>query len=74
MADNQIGSPRQHPPYVSRETKATLEKKMRWEMLEHSPYCVDLSPCDFYVFRPLKIALRFYLDNEMKEAGQDFFM
>ncbi|GFU70080.1 hypothetical protein TNCV_2752151 [Trichonephila clavipes] len=32
----------------------------------------DLSPWDFWDLRPCKDRLRFYLDDEGKEAGQDF--
>ncbi|GFW20072.1 hypothetical protein TNCV_2320131 [Trichonephila clavipes] len=47
-------------------------QKFRWGILEHLPYSPDLSPCDFKAFRPLKKVLRFYLDDEVKEDGQDF--
>lgn len=32
--------------------------EMHWIPLEHPPYSPDLSPCDFYLFGPLKEALR----------------
>ena len=30
---------------------------MHWKTLDHPPYCPDLSPCNFYMFGPLKEAL-----------------
>jgi hypothetical protein len=30
---------------------------MHWEVLPHPPYSLDISPCDFYLFEPLKEAL-----------------
>jgi hypothetical protein len=42
---------------------------MRWKVLNHPPYSLELSSCDFHVFSPLKIALkdcRFMLDNDSK--------
>lgn len=44
---------------------------MKWKILEHPPYCQDLAPCDFHIFRPLKNALkdrRFELDPEVENA------
>lgn len=43
-------------PHTANETRLKLEE-MSWETLEHPPYSPDLSPCDFYMFGPLKDAL-----------------
>jgi hypothetical protein len=39
---------------------------MSWEVSDHSPYSLDLSPHDFHVFSPLKKALRFGFDKNIK--------
>jgi histone-lysine N-methyltransferase SETMAR len=41
-------------------TAALTQKKLAelyWTALEHRPYSPDLSPCDFFLFGPLKEAL-----------------
>ncbi|GFV28183.1 hypothetical protein TNCV_678711 [Trichonephila clavipes] len=60
-------------PYFSSETKATLKNLMgnvRTPSIQSG--FVNLSPFEFQAFRPLKSVLRFYLDDEVKEAGKDF--
>ena len=49
--------------------------KFKWEQLDHAPYSPDMSPCDFYVFGPLKKHLkgkRFNSDDELKDAVMDW--
>ena len=61
-------------PYISKETQRALNT-LRWEVLEHSPYSLDMSPCDFHIFGSLKRALNekhFHSDDGMKVAMQDF--
>ena len=38
----------------------TLEtlKQLKWEAMEHPPYCPELAPSDFHLFGPLREALR----------------
>jgi len=48
---------------------------LNWEVLEHPAYSPDLAPSDFYLFGPLKNALRgrrFAADDEVKEAVHDW--
>ncbi|GFX75108.1 hypothetical protein TNCV_3170351 [Trichonephila clavipes] len=54
-------------PHASREIQTTAK------MLEHSPYSPNSSPKDFHSLRLFKRALCFHLDDEMKEAVQDYF-
>lgn len=48
---------------------------LRFEVLEHPPYSPDLAPSDFYLFGPLKEALRgrqFFTDEEVKDAVHEW--
>ncbi|GBM74263.1 hypothetical protein AVEN_210022-1 [Araneus ventricosus] len=47
-----------------------------WAVLEHQPYSLDLSTCDFHNFGPLKKALkgrRSYSDNEVMDTIRNCF-
>ncbi|GFT76045.1 histone-lysine N-methyltransferase SETMAR [Trichonephila clavipes] len=60
-------------PHVSRVTHTELTKFKR-EQLDHPLYSLDWSPCDFYVFGPLKKHLNgvpFNLEDGLKDAGKD---
>ena len=57
-------------PHVSRVTHAELAK-FKWELLDHPTCSLDMSPCDFYVFGPLRKHLkwqRFNSDDELRDA------
>ncbi|KAJ8941020.1 hypothetical protein NQ318_006449 [Aromia moschata] len=43
-------------PHTANLTCKMLEE-VHWTTLEHTPYCRDLSPCDYHMFGPLKGAL-----------------
>ncbi|XP_035232758.1 histone-lysine N-methyltransferase SETMAR-like, partial [Stegodyphus dumicola] len=63
-------------PHVSRVTHMELFK-FKWETLDHPPYSPDMSPCDFYVFGPLKKHLkgkRFHSDDVLKDAVKDWYI
>ena len=48
--------------------------KFKWKQFEHPPYSSDMSPCDFYVFAPLKKHMkgqRFNSVEELKDAVKD---
>lgn len=50
-------------------TRAKLEE-MRWETLEHPPYSFDFSPCNYFLFAPLKESLgdkKFQSNEEVEE-------
>ena len=50
--------------------------RMKWEVLQHSPFIPDLSPCDYHVFGPLKKSLkgrRFKSDSEVEFAVSEWF-
>ncbi|GFS62542.1 hypothetical protein TNIN_134411 [Trichonephila inaurata madagascariensis] len=34
------------------------QAKFKWEQLDHPPYSLDMSPCDFHVLGPLKKRLK----------------
>lgn len=56
-------------PHTAVLTRDKLEE-MRWETLEHPPYSPDLSPCDYFLFAPLKESLggkRFENNEEVEE-------
>ena len=43
---------------------------MHWETLDHPPYSPDLSPCDYFLFVPMKESLggdRFKNSDEVEE-------
>jgi hypothetical protein len=44
-------------PHSAALTQGKLAQ-MYWTALEHPPYSLDLSPCDYHMFGPLKGALR----------------
>jgi hypothetical protein len=43
-------------PYFAAATKQT-NRNLKFEILPHPPYSLDLAPCDFQAFGPLKEAL-----------------
>lgn len=70
-------------PHTAILTRDKLEK-MHWEILDHPPYSPDLSPCDFFLFAPMKQSLggeRFennedveeYVRNWLSTRPQTFF-
>jgi hypothetical protein len=49
---------------------------MQWKVLDHPPHSLDLSPCEFHVFNPLKKALksrRFWSDEDNKAMVVQWF-
>ncbi|KMQ92111.1 histone-lysine n-methyltransferase setmar-like protein [Lasius niger] len=53
--------------------------KFRWEVLQHSPYSIDLLPCDFHIFGEVSFPLRRHCedtvsrrDDEVKDWVRDF--
>ena len=44
-------------PHTAKKTMAVIREK-KWELLPHPPYSPDLAPSDFYLFAPMKDALR----------------
>ncbi|GFT58535.1 hypothetical protein TNCV_1250151 [Trichonephila clavipes] len=64
-----------HSIVMTTHTSAMKPRQLKKNLLgnvEQPPYSPKLSPCVFNVLRPLKKVLRFYLDDEVKETGQDF--
>ena len=62
-------------PHMANPITALLQK-FKWEVLGHTPYSPDLSPCDYTIFGPLKKVLRckkFTLDNDVKQYVQNWF-
>jgi histone-lysine N-methyltransferase SETMAR len=60
--------------HTAQLTTNVLEK-MHWEVLPHPPYSPDLSPCDFYLFEPLKEALsdsQFQDDDGVAEFAHEW--
>jgi hypothetical protein len=43
-------------PHTARATQDRI-KKLQWELLEHSPYSLDLAPSEFHLFGLLKTTL-----------------
>ena len=46
-------------------------KRFGWETLQHPPYSLDLSPCDFRIFGDMKKDIRgrrFHLYEEVQEC------
>ena len=59
--------------HMSKVTHVKLAK-FKWKQLDHSPYSLDLSPCDFHVFGPLKKHLKgqlFNSDYEFKDVVKE---
>ena len=57
-------------PHTAHFTINTI-RQLNWEVLEHPAYRPDLASSDFYLFGPLKNAVRggrFAADDEVKEA------
>uniref|UniRef100_A0A1Y1LBA1 Tc1-like transposase DDE domain-containing protein n=1 Tax=Photinus pyralis TaxID=7054 RepID=A0A1Y1LBA1_PHOPY len=54
-----------------------LLSRMKWEVLQQPPYSPDLSPCNYYVFGPLRQSLkgrrRFKSDTEVDFAVGEWF-
>jgi histone-lysine N-methyltransferase SETMAR len=51
-------------------------RSMHWKVLDHAPYSLDLSPCDFHVFSPLKKVLkghRFRSGEDIKAVVVQWF-
>lgn len=60
-------------PHTAALTVAKLQE-MYWAQLDHSPYSQDLSPCDFYLFGPLKEGLgRLEDDGDVKGFMLNWF-
>ena len=60
-------------PHVQ-EPDAELAK-FKWEQLYHPTYSLDMLPCDFQEFGPLKKHLKvqcFILDNKLKDAVKNW--
>jgi len=63
-------------PHTANLTREKLAK-MHWETLEHPPYSPDLSPCDFFLFGPLKEELggrRFATNEEVEAFVRDWLL
>jgi hypothetical protein len=61
-------------PHTAAHTKETLQE-LKFEVLEHPAYSLDLATLDFHLFGPLKETLRgcrFVDDDEVKEAVHDW--
>jgi hypothetical protein len=55
-------------PHTANMTKAVIHK-LDWEILPHPPYCPDIAPSDYHLFRSLFNNLRgvfFTNDAELK--------
>lgn len=62
-------------PHTAQLTQEMLTK-LGWEVLPHPPYSPDLAPSDFFLFGPLKEALRgkkFGSNEEVKIHVQNWF-
>ena len=51
---------------------------MHWETLDHPPYSPDLSPCDYFLFAPVKESLglggeRFENNDEVEEYVRNWW-
>ena len=44
-------------PHTAAHTAETL-RKLKFEVMAHPPYSPDLAPSDYYLFGPLKEALK----------------
>ena len=61
--------------HKSRVAQAAI-RECKFEQLNHPPYCLDLVPSDYYLFRNLKSHLRgtrFRDDDELKAATEVWF-
>jgi histone-lysine N-methyltransferase SETMAR len=57
-------------PHSANQTTAML-RSIKWEVLQHPPYSLDLAPNDFHLFGPLKHHLsgeRFPDDDAVERA------
>ncbi len=62
-------------PHTEHRTLAHIREK-KWELLSHPPYSLDLALSDFFLFGPMKNALRgtrFGNLNEIKKALNKWF-
>jgi hypothetical protein len=51
-------------PHTANKTLGTIQD-LKFEILEHPPYSLDLAPNDFHMFGPLKDAIRgVYVSND----------
>lgn len=57
-------------PHTARKTLAAIRDK-NWELLPHPPYSPDLAPSDFWLFGPMKNALRGKRYEGLKEIQSD---
>jgi hypothetical protein len=62
---------RQHTSLRTWEATATME----WTVFSHLPYCLDLTPSDFQLFRTLKDANRGrpFAEDELKYSMREEF-
>lgn len=63
-------------PHTANLTKEKLEN-MHWETLDHPPYSPDLSPCDYFLFAPLKESLggeRFANNEDVENRVRNWLM
>ncbi len=63
-------------PHTARLTTETLDE-LGWETLEHPPYSPDLSPCDYFLFGPLKEALgghRFESNDDVEQFVREWLL
>ncbi|XP_026316211.1 histone-lysine N-methyltransferase SETMAR-like [Hyposmocoma kahamanoa] len=61
-------------PHTALLTRDKLEE-LGWETLEHPPYSPDLSPCDYFLFAPLKESLggkRFKSNDDVEKHVRDW--
>ena len=49
-------------------------RALKFEVLKHSPYSLDLAPLDFHLFGPMKVHLRGqkFADDKVMEAVQSW--
>ena len=57
-------------PHVAARTMDTIQK-LKWIVLPHPPYSLDLAPSDYHLFGPLKEHLGGKRFRNKKEVIQD---
>jgi hypothetical protein len=63
-------------PHAAHATLDTL-RRFGWGVLDHPLYSLDLSPCDYHDFGPLKKTLKgrqFNSDEAVREAVEQWFI
>jgi len=61
-------------PHMAARTMDTIQK-LKWNVLPHPPYSLDLAPSDYHLFGPLKKHLggkRFRNNEEVIQAVQEW--